>query len=75
MSVRVSPISRTAAILIIAIGAFVLLGGFVTGDLASYIAGSAFVILGVVLYLLLIWFTRKLRREIGEIERDQTAGA
>jgi membrane protein implicated in regulation of membrane protease activity len=75
MSVRVSPISRTAAILIIAIGAFVLLGAVVTGDLASYIAGSAFVILGVVLYLLLIWFTRKLRREIGEIERDQTAGA
>jgi len=75
MSVRVSPISKTAAILIIAIGAFVLLGGFVTGDLASYIAGSAFIILGVILYVLLIWFTKKLRREIGEIEKDQTAGA
>jgi hypothetical protein len=74
MSVRVSPISKMAAILIIAIGAFVLLGGFVTGDLASYIAGSAFVVLGVILYLLLIWFTRKLRREIGEIEQGQTAG-
>jgi len=75
MSVRVSPVSKIAAILIIAIGAFVLLGGFVTGDLASYIAGSAFVVLGVVLYLLLIWFTRKLRREISEIETGQTTGA
>jgi len=73
MSVRVSPISKIAAILIIAMGAFVLLAGFVTGELASYIAGSAFVVLGVTLYLLLIWFTRKLRREIGEIERGQTA--
>jgi protein-S-isoprenylcysteine O-methyltransferase Ste14 len=73
MSVRVSPISKVAAILIIAVGAFVLLAAFVTGDLASYIAGSAFVVLGVILYLLLIWFTRKLRREISEIERDQTA--
>ncbi len=75
MSVRVSPISKTAAILIIAIGAFVLLGGFVTGELASYIAGSAFVVLGVVLYMLLIWFTRKLQREIGEIQKGQTADA
>jgi len=75
MSVRVSPVSRIAAILIIAVGAFVLLGGFVTGELASYIAGSAFVVLGVVLYLILIWFTKKLRREIGEIEKGQTRGA
>jgi len=75
MSVRVSPISKLAAILIIAVGAFVLLAAFVTGELASYIAGSAFVALGVVLYVLLIWFTRKLRREIGEIERSQAAGA
>jgi len=75
MSVRVSPISKLAAILIIAVGAFVLLAAFVTGELASYIAGSAFVALGAVLYVLLIWFTRKLRREIGEIERSQAAGA
>jgi len=75
MSVRVSPISKMAAILIIAVGAFVLLAAFATGELASYIAGSAFLILGVVLYVLLIWFTRKLRREISEIERGQTAGA
>jgi len=74
MSVRVSPISKIAAILIIAVGGFVLLAGFVTGELASYIAGSAFIVLGVILYMLLIWFTRKLRREISEIE-SQTAGA
>jgi len=74
MSVRVSPVSRIAAILIIAVGAFVLLGGFVTGELASYIAGSAFVVLGVILYLILILFTKKLRREIGEIEKGQTRG-
>ena len=75
MSVRVSPISKMAAILIIAIGVFVLLAGFATGELASYIAGSAFLALGVILYMLLIWFTRKLRREIGDIDQGQTAGA
>jgi len=75
MSVRVSPVSKIAAILIIVVGAFVLLAGFATGELGSYIAGSAFVVLGVSLYILLIWFTRKLRREISEIEQDQTAGA
>jgi hypothetical protein len=75
MSVRASPISKTAAILIVAIGLFVLLGGFVTGDLTSYIAGTAFVVLGVTLYLVLMWFTNKLRREIGEIEQGQADGA
>jgi len=75
MSVRASPMSKAAAILIVVIGLFVLLGGFVTGEIASYIAGTAFVVLGVVLYLLLIWFTKKLQREIGEIEKGQTAGA
>jgi hypothetical protein len=75
LSVRASPISKTAAILIIAIGVFVLIGALVTGDLASYIAGSAFVILGVVLYLLLGWFTGKLKREIAEIEKGQPADA
>jgi membrane protein implicated in regulation of membrane protease activity len=75
MSVRASPISKTAALLIVAIGVFVLIGAFVTGDLASYIAGTAFVVLGVVLYLLLMWFTNKLRRDITEIEKGQTADA
>jgi len=74
MSVRVSPISRTAAILIIGIGAFVLLSALVTGELAGYIAGTAFVVLGVALYLLLIRFTRGLERQIKEIEDDKKAG-
>lgn len=75
MSVRVSPVSKVAAILIILVGAFVLLAGFATGELASYIAGSAFVILGVALYLILLWFTGKLRKQISEMEQGQTAGA
>jgi membrane protein implicated in regulation of membrane protease activity len=75
MSVRVSPVSKLAAILIMGVGAFVLLAGIVTGELASYVAGSAFLVLGVILYALLIWFTRKLEREIGEIQKDQTTGA
>ena len=75
MSVRVSPISKMAAILIIAIGAFVLFAAFVTGELASYIAGTAFIMLGIALYLILIRFTRKLEKEIGKIEKDQRAGA
>jgi len=75
MSVRVSPVSKLAAILIIGVGAFVLLSGFATGELANYIAGSAFVILGVALYVLLIWFTRKLERDIAEIQKDQETEA
>jgi membrane protein implicated in regulation of membrane protease activity len=67
--VRVSPISRTAAILIIAVGVFVLTAGLVTGALASDITGGAFVVLGVVLYYLLFRFTRKLEREITEAQK------
>ena len=43
--------------------------GLVTGALASDIAGGAFVVLGVVLYLLLYKFTRKLQKEIAEAQR------
>jgi len=68
--VRVSPISRTAAILIILVGVFVLFGGLVTGVLASDVAGLAFIVLGVALYRLLYRFTRKLRKEIGEAEKS-----
>ena len=69
MSVRVSPISKTASLLIIAVGAFVLVGGLSTGDEISIIAGVAFVALGVVLYMLLLRFTRKLKRELDGAER------
>ena len=72
--VRVSPISRMAAILIIGVGAFVLFAAIITGELASYITGIAFIVLGVALYLILIRFTRKLARDIGQLEQDQAAG-
>ncbi len=69
MSVRASPISRTAAILIVVIGAFVLVAGLATGSLPNIIGGVAFVALGIVLLLLLRWFTRKVSRELGEEDR------
>lgn len=62
--VRVSPISRTAAILIIAVGVFVLTAGLATGALASDVAGGAFIVLGLLLYYLLIRFTKRLEEEI-----------
>lgn len=70
MSVRVSPISKTAALLVIAVGAFVLFAGLVTGELASEVAGVAFVALGVALYALLLRFTRRLEREINESQKS-----
>ena len=69
VQVRVSPISRTAAILIIAIGAFVLLAGLSTGELAYDVAGVAFLALGLVLYRVLLRFTRKLQKEISEAQQ------
>jgi membrane protein implicated in regulation of membrane protease activity len=69
VKVRVSPVSKTAAILIIAVGVFVLTAGLATGALASDIAGGAFVVLGVVLYLLLFRFTKKLERDITEAQK------
>lgn len=67
--VRVSPISRTAAILIVAIGVFVLTAGLVTGALASDIAGGAFIVLGLALYYILIRFTKKLEEEIAGAQK------
>jgi membrane protein implicated in regulation of membrane protease activity len=68
LAVRVSPISRTAAILIIAVGAFVLLAGLSTGEVTSEVAGVVFVGLGVFLYAFLLRFTRNLERKIGEAQ-------
>lgn len=65
MSVRVSPISRTAALLIIVVGAFMLFAGLVAGELTSEVAGTAFILLGVILYGLLTRFTRNLNGELG----------
>jgi len=64
--VRVSPISRTAAILIFALGVFTLIAGLSTGIIADTIAGAAILVLGVFLYRLLFRFSSKLEREINE---------
>ena len=69
VKVKVSPISKTAAILIIAVGVFVLTAGLATGALASDIAGGAFIVLGVVLYYLLFRFTKKLETELAEAQK------
>lgn len=55
--VRASPISRTAAILIMALGIFTLL-------FVNDIAGVAFLLLGAFLYVLLYRFTAKIEREL-----------
>ncbi len=61
MSVRVSPISRVAAILIMALGVFTLL-------FVNDIAGVAFIVLGVILYALLYRFTRRVENELRSAE-------
>jgi len=53
MSVKVSPVSRTASVVIIAIGIFTLLVGWETNTLGDTVAGTAFIILGIALYALL----------------------
>lgn len=70
MSVRASPISKVAAILIVVVGVIVLAAGLATGSLANEVAGAAFVALGVVLYNLLFRFAKKLEEEIGEAPRS-----
>lgn len=64
MSVRVSPVSKTAAIIITALGLFLLVGGVAAQEDETIIAGVAFTILGVVLYRLLFRFTKKIEREL-----------
>jgi hypothetical protein len=69
MSVRVSPVSKTAAIIIIALGLFLLVGGLAAQDEYDAIAGFAITVLGLFLYRLLFRFTRKVRRELEEGEK------
>jgi drug/metabolite transporter (DMT)-like permease len=66
--VRVSPISKAAAILILAVGLFTLIAGLSTGIVANSIAGGAITVLGMVLYALLYRFNRRLERELGEAD-------
>ncbi len=65
MSIRASPISKTAAILIIVIGIFVFMTGAVAGVPINEVAGAAFMLLGIALYGLLLRFSRKLNAEFG----------
>jgi membrane protein implicated in regulation of membrane protease activity len=64
VSVRVSPISRTAAILIIALGVFTLFAGVVADVQSNEVVGVAVIVLGLVLYRLLYRFTKKVESEI-----------
>jgi hypothetical protein len=64
MSVRVSPVSKTAAIIIIALGLFLLVGGLAAQEDETIVAGVAVTVLGVVLYRLLFRFTKKIEREL-----------
>ena len=66
MSVRVSPISKTAAIIITVLGLFLLFGGLAAQEEYDTIAGFAITVLGLVLYRLLFRFTRKVTRELEE---------
>jgi len=70
MSVRASPISRTAAILIMAVGVFTLFTGLVADILANDIAGVAIIALGFFLYRLLYKFTKRIEDEIGRAKSD-----
>jgi membrane protein implicated in regulation of membrane protease activity len=65
MSVRVSPISRGAAILIILVGVLTFL---LAADAVGEVAGLVFVALGVGLYVLLYRFTRRLGEELAKVE-------
>lgn len=69
MSVRASPISKTAALIIIALGVFTLFAGIVGGVIVNDIAGVAIIVLGLVLYRLLFRFARKLERQIKDAEK------
>ena len=68
MSVRVSPISRTAAILIVIIGVVVLLAGLTVESVPNVVAGVAFIVLGVVLLGVLVRFTAKVKKELDEAD-------
>ncbi len=60
-AVRASPISRTAAILIMALGVF-------TFVFVNDVAGVAFLLLGAFLYVLLYRFTARVERELRAAE-------
>jgi membrane protein implicated in regulation of membrane protease activity len=69
LTVRVSPISKTAAILLFVLGIFTLIMGLATGVMGVTVAGLGITVLGLALYRLLYRFSRKLQKEIGEKSR------
>ena len=64
MPTNVSPISRGAAILIIAIGVFTLFGSYAARQVLGEVVGFVITGLGVFLYRFLYTFTAKLEREM-----------
>jgi len=64
LSVRVSPISRGASLLIIAIGVL-------TFFLVDPVAGVVFIVLGVALYWLLYRFARRVEKEVGQARKER----
>lgn len=70
MSVRASPISKTAALIIIALGVFMVFAGVVAGVVVNEIAGVGIIVLGLVLYRLLFRFARRLEKQISDAEKN-----
>jgi hypothetical protein len=66
LSVKVSPISRSAALLIVMIG-------ILTYYFVNDVAGIVFIALGVILYWLLYRFTRKVVKEV-EVVKSKGSG-
>jgi hypothetical protein len=66
LSVRVSPISKSAAIMLMALGVF-------TAIFVNPFLGALIVVIGVVLYRLLFRFTAKVQRELDEAGASESS--
>ena len=66
MTVRVSPISKTAAVLLVILGLFTLVVGLATDVIGVTVAGLGIIVLGLALYRLLYRFTKKVQQDIRE---------
>jgi len=64
VSLRVSPVSRIAAILIVILGLFTLTVSYPGGEVIGEIMGVAFVVLGLVLYGMLYKVRSWVEREL-----------
>ena len=68
MSLRVSPVSKIAAILIIVVGFITLLVSYPAGETLGEVMGLAFIVLGVVLYGMLYRFKAWVESEVKKAE-------